>query len=51
VNIPSKNMEYVDGMFITYEVSPSKQIEKKKPTHVDVHNIQLIKSLKNLPTP
>lgn len=50
VNIPSKKI--ANTGFIPKVVDmPPKQTEKKNPTHVDVHNIQLIKPEMNLPKP
>ena len=47
-NIPSKKIE--DKPFNPNLLDiPPKQIEKKKPTHVEVHKTQLINPDKNLP--
>lgn len=52
VNIPSRN---IDGnQYLTFNISidkvvdpiKSKKTDKKNPTHVDVHNVQLINSPK-----
>ncbi len=46
VNIPSKKI--AGNQCIPYDVvNPPKKIDIKKPTQVDVHKVQLIKSPKN----
>ena len=48
VNIPSKKTPNSQLTSKNFSVNPPRTIDIKKPTHVDVHIIQLIKSPKNL---
>ena len=48
VNIPSKKIPIDQCTLRTGLVTPPKTMDIKKPTHVDVHKVQVIKSPKNL---
>ena len=51
VKTPSKKIDGNHPILNSCDVSPPIVIEKKNPTHVDVHNIHFISSEINLPIP
>lgn len=51
VNIPSIKIDGNQCIPKWFVANPPNTSEKKNPTHVDVHNIQLISPEMNLPNP